>query len=156
MIQRTERGKQARQYFLAVEKAWNSPEKIMERALQIAHRRAEEAERRILALAQTVEADKPKVLFADAVSASNGTVLIGELAKILKGNGAEIGQNRLYERLRREGYHQAQRFRLQRAHTESYGTWFVQGQRNRYNPLRRTHHDEPHYQSYRQRTAVFY
>jgi len=48
--------------------------------------------------------DKPKVIFADAVSVSEGTILIGELAKILKGNGIEIGQNRLFERLRQDGY----------------------------------------------------
>ena len=48
--------------------------------------------------------NKPKVIFADAVSVSEGTILIGELAKILKGNGIEIGQNRLFERLRRDGY----------------------------------------------------
>ena len=49
-------------------------------------------------------ADKPKVVFADAVSVSDGTILIGELAKILKGNGIEIGQNRLFEQLRRMAF----------------------------------------------------
>lgn len=48
--------------------------------------------------------DKPKVIFADAVSVSDGTILIGELAKILKGNGMDIGQNRLFERLRQDGF----------------------------------------------------
>lgn len=48
--------------------------------------------------------DKPKVVFADAVAVSDGTILIGELAKILKGNGVEIGQNRLFERLRQDGF----------------------------------------------------
>lgn len=48
--------------------------------------------------------DKPKVVFADAVSVSEGTILIGELAKILKGNGINIGQNRLFERLRQDGF----------------------------------------------------
>lgn len=48
--------------------------------------------------------NEPKVVFADAVSVSNGTILIGELAKILKGNGIEIGQNRLFEKLRQAGY----------------------------------------------------
>ena len=48
--------------------------------------------------------NEPKVIFADAVSASNGTILLGELAKILRGNGIEIGQNRLFERLRQDGY----------------------------------------------------
>jgi len=50
------------------------------------------------------EVDKPKVVFADAVSVSDGTILIGELAKILKGNGIEIGQNRLFEQLRQNGF----------------------------------------------------
>jgi anti-repressor protein len=50
------------------------------------------------------EADRPKVLFADAVSVSDGAILIGELAKILKGNGVDIGQNRLFEKLRQDGY----------------------------------------------------
>lgn len=48
--------------------------------------------------------NEPKVVFADAVSVSEGTILIGELAKILKGNGIEICQNRLFERLRQDGY----------------------------------------------------
>lgn len=51
-----------------------------------------------------VTEDKPKVVFANAVSVSDGTILIGELAKILKGNGIDIGQNRLFERLRQEGF----------------------------------------------------
>jgi len=48
--------------------------------------------------------NKPKAVFADAVSVSEGIILIGELAKILKGNGIDIGQNRLFERLRQDGY----------------------------------------------------
>jgi anti-repressor protein len=48
--------------------------------------------------------NEPKVIFADAVSVSDGTILIGELAKILKGNGVEIGQNRLFDRMRQDGY----------------------------------------------------
>jgi anti-repressor protein len=50
------------------------------------------------------EENYPKVVFADAVSVSDGTILIGELAKILKGNGIDIGQNRLFEKLRQDGY----------------------------------------------------
>jgi len=55
MIQRNEKGKQFRQYFISVEEAWNSPDKLMERALQIAHKRAVETERRIFALAEVNE-----------------------------------------------------------------------------------------------------
>lgn len=51
-----------------------------------------------------VEAMKPKALFADAVSASHTSILVGELAKILKQNGVEIGQNRLFAFLRENGY----------------------------------------------------
>ena len=51
-----------------------------------------------------VSNDRPKVIFANAVSVSDGTILIGELAKILKGNGIEVGQNRLFEKLRRDGF----------------------------------------------------
>ena len=55
MLQRNDQGKKFRQYFISVEDAWNSPDKVMERALQIAHRRALEAERRIFALAEENE-----------------------------------------------------------------------------------------------------
>lgn len=55
MLQRNEMGRQFRQYFIAVEEAWNSPDKVMERALQIAHLRALEAERRIFALGEENE-----------------------------------------------------------------------------------------------------
>lgn len=51
-----------------------------------------------------LEEQKPKVLFADAVSTSDTDILIGDLAKLLNQNGHNIGQNRLFERLRNEGY----------------------------------------------------
>lgn len=51
-----------------------------------------------------IEADKPKVLFADAVSTAKTSILVGEFAKILKQNGIEIGQNRLFDWLRENGY----------------------------------------------------
>ncbi|HEP5759300.1 TPA: phage antirepressor KilAC domain-containing protein [Streptococcus pyogenes] len=63
----------------------------------------EEREAKKLLEAQ-IEADRPKVLFADAVSASKSSCLIGELAKILKQNGIDIGQNKLFQWLRSNGY----------------------------------------------------
>lgn len=70
MIQRSPEGKQIRQYFLDLEKAWNTPEQI----------------------------------FADAVSTSDTSILIGELAKILRQNGVQTGQNKLFEWMRCNGY----------------------------------------------------
>lgn len=97
MIQRNEKGKQARQYFLQVEKAWNSPEMIMKRALQI-------ADRKMIDLQNKITADKPKVLFADSVSASHTSILVGDLAKLLKQNGVDIGAHRLFTWLRENGF----------------------------------------------------
>ena len=57
-----------------------------------------------LALEAQAEADKPKVLFADAVSASHTSILVGDLAKLLRQNGVDIGQNRLFSFLREKGY----------------------------------------------------
>lgn len=63
-----------------------------------------DAEEKRLALQAKSEADAPKVLFADAVSASHTSILVGDLAKLLRQNGISIGQNRLFQRLRDEGY----------------------------------------------------
>lgn len=56
------------------------------------------------ALENQIELDKPKVLFADAVSVASTSILVGELAKLIKQNGVEIGQNRLFAWLRENGY----------------------------------------------------
>ncbi|HEM3544430.1 TPA: phage antirepressor KilAC domain-containing protein [Streptococcus suis] len=97
MIQRTDKGKQVRAYFIQIEKDYNSPEKIMARALLMADKKVHQLEAQI-------EADRPKVLFADAVSASHTSILVGELAKLLKQNGVDIGATRLFTWLRNHGY----------------------------------------------------
>lgn len=97
MIQRNEKGKQARQYFIRIEKAWNSPEMIMKRALQI-------ADRKIIDLQERAQLDKPKVIFADAVAASHTSILVGDLAKLLNQNGIPTGANRLFNWMRENGY----------------------------------------------------
>jgi len=96
--------KQARQYFIQVEKAWNSPEMIMKRALEIASKQIGRLQLENNLTKKQLEEQKPKVLFADAVSASHSSILVGELAKLLKQNGVNMGQNRLFEWLRSNGY----------------------------------------------------
>ena len=56
------------------------------------------------ALENRVKRDRPKVLFADSVAASKTSILVGELAKLLKQNGVETGQNRMFQWLREQGY----------------------------------------------------
>lgn len=104
MIQRTDKGKECRQYFLEVERRWNSPEATMARALQFANRQLDAAQGKVKELEAKVEKDRPKVLFADAVSTAKSSILVGELAKLLKQNGVEIGQNRLFDWLRQNGF----------------------------------------------------
>lgn len=71
--------------------------------IQLCQRLKEEQERR-KALELSAEENKPKVLFADAVSTSKSSILVGEMAKLLKQNGVNIGQNRFYTWLRDNGY----------------------------------------------------
>lgn len=104
MLQRTEKGKFWRQYFIGVEEKWNSPEAIMARALQLSNVKMKQLETTVSDLQKQMEQDKPKVLFADSVTASSSSILIGELAKLIKQNGVDIGQRRLFEWMRTNGY----------------------------------------------------
>lgn len=104
MLQRTEKGKECRQYFIKVEEAWNTPEMIVARAHQILQARLDSAMSRVAQLESKVETDRPKVLFADAVSASDTTILIGDLAKLISQHGVDIGQRRLLQWMRDNGY----------------------------------------------------
>lgn len=104
MIQRSEKGKQYRQYFIDLEKAWNTPEQIFARALKMADQKIEKLKETNAGLLEDVERMRPKEIFADAVSASTSSILIGDLAKLLRQNGVDTGQKRLFEQLRNEGY----------------------------------------------------
>lgn len=72
-------------------------EQLLARALIVADEAMREKDARIAEL-------EPKALFADAVAASDGTCLVGELAKMMRQNGVEVGQNRLFAWLREDGY----------------------------------------------------
>ena len=97
MMSGTDKGYEIRDYFIKVEQAWNSPEMVMKRALEIANKKVEQ-------LKLENKKMQPKALFADSVAASHTTILIGELAKILRGNGINIGANRLFQWMRDQGY----------------------------------------------------
>lgn len=92
MLQRTEKGKQCRQYFIDLEKAWNTPEQILSRALKIAD---------VTIKNLKIENDilKPKAAFFDAVADSKTAVSMNEVAKVLNIRG--MGRNNLFEFLRK-------------------------------------------------------
>ena len=90
--------------FNKMEKAWNTPEQIMARALKMADKTIEQLKTDNKALEQKIEQDKPKTIFADAVSASHTSILIGDLAKLICQNGVQIGQKRLFEWMRQNNF----------------------------------------------------
>lgn len=83
----------------ATEAALTDPDFIIRLATDLKQERAKRAE-----LEAQAEVDKPKVIFADAVAASHTTILVGDLAKLLKQNGVEIGAQRLFAHLRNDGF----------------------------------------------------
>ncbi len=92
LMSRTEKGKQCRQYLIDLEKAWNTPEQIMARALRV-------ADQTIASLNKKVIEMKPKAEFFDAVTDSKTAIPIGDVAKVLD---MGIGRNKLFEFLREE------------------------------------------------------
>lgn len=90
--------------FNKLEAFWNSPEQIMARAHRIAEQTIASLEQKLQQKDFLIEQNKPKALFADAVASSKTSILIGELAKIICQNGYQIGQKRLFNWLRENGY----------------------------------------------------
>ena len=90
--------------FNKLEAFYNSPEQIMTRALRIAEKNIEKLNSTIIRQSAVIEQQKPKALFADAVSSSKTSILIGDLAKLICQNGVQIGQKRLFNWVRENGY----------------------------------------------------
>ena len=82
-----------------IEEVLLNPDTIIKLAMDL-----KEEKKKRLQLQETIEENKPKVLFANSVETSKTSILVGELAKIMKQNGHEIGQNRLFEWLRNNNY----------------------------------------------------
>lgn len=104
MLARNEKGMEFRKYFIRVETAWNDPSQIMARALQIANKTIDNCKVEIKQLENKIEEDKPKVLFAETIETARTSILVGELAKLIKQSGYDIGSNRLFSWLRENGY----------------------------------------------------
>lgn len=104
MVQRTEKAKEVRQYLIDLEKAWNTPEQVMARALKLADKTIDKLKADNRSLIEANERMRPKEIFADAVSTSRTSILIGDLAKLICQNGFQIGQKRLFDWLRDNGY----------------------------------------------------
>ena len=100
MIQRTPKGKEIRQYLIDLEKAWNTPEQIMARALTIAQQTIERRNIVIKMLEADTERMRPKEEFYDAVAGSKTAIEMAAVAKVLNFNG--VGRNKLFEILRDE------------------------------------------------------
>lgn len=79
-------------------------EELLEKAVLVAQKKIAERDAIIEKQKQQIEQDKPKTIFADAVSASSSSILIGDLAKLICQNGVDIGQKRLFQWLRENGY----------------------------------------------------
>lgn len=112
MMARTPQGERVRQYFLKCEeKARNisnisnlSYAELVQRTLLLTQEEIAKRDEIIKSQNDKIKGDKPKVIFATSVESSKNTILIGELAKILKQNGIDIGQNRLFQILRDEEF----------------------------------------------------
>ena len=108
-------GKEALEWKIKYIQAFNEMEKKLSRpqltpveqmaqGLLAAQQLLDEKKKQVELLEATIESQKPKVLFADAVSASKTSILIGDLAKLIRQNGVEVGQKRLFEWLRNNGW----------------------------------------------------
>ena len=104
ILQRSPEGKLIRQYVIDLEKALNTPEQIFARALKMADKTIEELKHNNATLLEDNVRMKPKEVFADAVATSQSTILIADLAKLLKQNGVDTGPKRLFEWLLANGY----------------------------------------------------
>lgn len=98
MLQRTERGKQARQYFIQVEKYWNNPEMIIQRAMQLQQKKIE-------LLEKEKQENLPFTNYGKQVALSDGSINIGTFAKLIYDkHGINIGRNKLMEWMRENGF----------------------------------------------------
>ena len=119
MLQRTQRGKECREYFIKVEEAWNKPEIVLSRALIMANNSLQELRSDNAQLLAENAVMKPKAEFADRVANADGLLSMSNFAKVIQDEHINMGRNKLFEWLRNQGY--------LRGNNEPYQQYIKQG-----------------------------
>nr|DAI25434.1 MAG TPA: KilAC domain protein [Caudoviricetes sp.] len=104
MLQRTQKGKECREYFIKVEEAWNKPEIVLSRALIMANNSLQELRSDNAQLLAENAVMKPKAEFADRVANTDGLLSMSNFAKVIQDEHINMGRNKLFEWLRSQGY----------------------------------------------------
>lgn len=104
MLQRTQKGKECREYFIKVEEAWNKPEIVLSRALIMANNSLQELRSNNAQLLAENAVMKPKAEFADRVANTDGLLSMSNFAKVIQDEHINMGRNKLFEWLRSQGY----------------------------------------------------
>ena len=104
MLQRNERGKQAREYFIKCEEAWNSEDMVLARALQIQNKKILGYKEHIEVLENKIKEYAPSVSFAETIEKASDCILVREFSKIIANEGIHLGEKSLYKWFREKGF----------------------------------------------------
>ena len=104
MLQRNEKGKEARMYFIKCEEAWNCDEAIVSRALSIQNKKIIEYKEKIDVLERKIDSDAQRVSFAETIEKSSDCLLVREFSKVIANEGINLGEKKLYRWLRDKGF----------------------------------------------------
>ena len=104
MLQRNEKGKEARMYFIKCEEAWNCDEAIVSRALSIQNKKILEYKEKIDVLETKIDSDAQRVSFAETIEKSSDCLLVREFSKVIANEGINLGEKKLYRWLRDKGF----------------------------------------------------
>lgn len=104
MLQRNERGKQAREYFIKCEEAWNSEDMVLARAFQIQNKKILGYKEHIEVLENKIKEDAPRISFAETIEKASDCILVREFSKIIANEGIHLGEKSLYKWFREKGF----------------------------------------------------
>ena len=104
MLQRNEKGKEARMYFIKCEEAWNSDEIVMARAILIQNKKILGYKEKIDILEKKIENDAPRVSFAETIEKASDCLLVREFSKLIATEGIHLGEKKLYRWFREKGF----------------------------------------------------